>query len=318
MGRAPLTRHGRGLRIRHGGGTGRRRLTYCGRVTDLLSSTDSDLSPEELVRSAGEVLARFDHRTQDSGNVSWLVSTRSGDLFVKSAGQAEPPPGSARPHLDRSARVELLRTAPAIARSVDHPALARLRAVRETPEGPVLVYDRAPGELVGVPAGLRDDPESAYRRFAAASPQLRLAVFDQLLDAHRALEEAGWVACDLYDGCLMVDLATGRLTLIDLDTYRRGPSANDMGRMFGSSRFMAPEEFTLGAPLDARTTVFTLGRLLQHFGTGLSEDLERFCGGAAAAAAVERATRPTRSERHATVGEFAEAWRASRQDPAVG
>lgn len=285
---------------------------YGERVSDLLSTSRSDLNPEELVRSAGEVLARFDHRTQDSGNISWLVSTASGDLFVKCAGEEEPPPGCAPPYLDRSARVELLRSAIAISRSVDHPALARLRNVVETPQGPALVYDRATGELVGVPAEQREDLDSSYRRFATAPPQLRLAVFDQLLDAHRALEEAGWVACDLYDGCLMVDLETGRLTLIDLDTYRRGPSTNDMGRMFGASRFMAPEEFALGAPLDARTTVFTLGRLLQHFGTGLSEDLGRFCAGAGAAAVIERATRTDRAERFADVAELVAAWRAVR------
>ncbi|AXK45814.1 serine/threonine protein kinase [Brachybacterium saurashtrense] len=281
-------------------------------MTALLSLSASDLTPEELVHASGEVLARFDHRTQDSGNVSWLVSTPTGDLFAKSAGEEGPPPGASLPYLDRAARVELLRSATAIARSVVHPALARLRNVIETPQGPVLVYDSAPGELVGVPAEHREDPDSAYRRFAASSPRLRLAVFDQLLDAHRALESEGWVACDLYDGCLMVDLTTGRLTLIDLDTYRRGPSLNDMGRMFGSSRFMAPEECALGAPLDAPTTVFSLGRLLRHFGTGLCEDLARFCGGDATAAVVERATRTDREERFADVAELVAAWGAAR------
>ena len=33
-----------------------------------------------------------------------------------------------------------------------------------------------------------------------------------------------------------------------------------MGRMFGSSRFMAHEEFERGARIDERTTVFTMGR----------------------------------------------------------
>lgn len=281
-------------------------------MSDLLALSHSALSPEELVLSAGEVLARYDHRTQDSGNICWLVSTPDGDLFVKSAGEEAPPPGTAPPYLDRPARITLLRTAVAISRDVDHPALARLRSVIETPQGPVLVYDRAPGELVGVGREHRRDPESSYRRFAAAPAEIRLAVLDQLLDAHRALEEAGWVACDLYDGCLMVDLATGRLTLIDLDTYRPGPSTNDMGRMFGSTRFMPPEEFELGALLDARTTVFTLGRLARHFGTELTEDLGTFCGGPQTARVIERATRAARSERFGSVAELAAAWSTAR------
>ena len=287
---------------------------YRGAVTDLLSLTRSDLTPAVLACSAGEILERYDHRTQDSGNTSWLVATGQGDLFLKSAGsRAAVPPGGEAPLLSHAQRVALLRSAVEIAHGVDHQVLARLRTVIETPDGPVLVYDRAQGELVGVPSTHREDPASSYRRFAAAPVGTRLMVFDQLLEAHAALESAGWVACDLYDGCLMVDLSTGRLTLIDLDTYRRGASTNDMGRMFGSSRFMAPEEFELGAPLDARTTVFTLGRLVRHFGTGLTEDLARFCGGEVAADVVDRATRPVRRERFASVRELAAAWSAARR-----
>lgn len=283
-------------------------------MTDLLSATRTDLTAEQLVASAGTILARYDHRTQDSGNISWLVATDQGEFFVKSAGTcAPPPPGAPIPYLDPAGRVGLLRTAVEIAHSVDHPALSRLRSVIETTDGPALVYDRAPGELIGVPSVRRGDPASPYRRFASAPAGIRLAVLDQLLEAHAALERAGWVACDLYDGCLMVDLLTGQLTLIDLDTYRRGPSTNDMGRMFGSTRFMAPEEFELGAPLDARTTVFTLGRIAVHFGTGLTEDLAQFCGGGETAALLERATRPERSERFGSVAAFVTAWRAVRR-----
>ena len=266
-----------------------------------------------MVRGAGRVLARYDHRTQDSGNVSWIVRTPEADLFVKTAGEdASPPDGAPTPLLDHAARVALLRTAVEISRTVDHPVLARLRNVAETPTGPMLIYDRAPGRLVGVPSEHRQDPGSSYRRFAAAEPGIRLAVFDQLLDAHRALAAAGWVACDLYDGCLMVDLATTRLTLIDLDTYQRGAFPNGMGTMFGSSRFMAPEEFEFGATIDARTTVFTLGRLICHFGTGLTEDLADFCGGGAAGRVIARAARPAREDRFASVGEFADAWSTAR------
>lgn len=287
---------------------------YGGPVIDLLSLTRTHLTAEHLVLSAGEVLARYDHLTQDSGNISWLVRTGEGDLFVKTAGTHAPPPaGATVQYLDHAGRVRLLRSAVELARSVEHPVLARLRSVIETADGPALVYDRAPGELVGVPSAQREDSTSPYRRFATASAELRLEVLDQLLDAHVALESAGWVACDLYDGCLMVDLAAGRLTLIDLDTYRRGASVNDMGRMFGSSRFMAPEEFELGAPLDARTTVFTLGRLVRHVGTGLTEDLAQFCGGAEAAEVVDRATRPVCRERFGTVRELAAAWCAARR-----
>ena len=85
-----------------------------------------------------------------------------------------------------------------------------------------------------------------------------------------------------------------------------------MGRMFGSTRFMAPEEFELGAPVDERTTVFTLGRLAWHFGTRLTERAERFCGPPDLVAVVRRACERAREERYAGVADFAAGWRRAR------
>lgn len=157
----------------------------------------------------------------------------------------------------------------------------------------MLVYDRPPGELVGTLETRRADPASVYQRFARLPADRLLGIFDALIDLHQNLADLGWVASDLYDGCLMVELGTRQLTVIDLDSYRRGPSLNTMGRMFGSTRFMAPEEFCLGAPIDQRTTVFNLARLVWHFATRLTERTDQFCGSAALRAAVEQATAPS-------------------------
>ena len=85
-----------------------------------------------------------------------------------------------------------------------------------------------------------------------------------------------------------------------------------MGRMFGATRFMAPEEFELGAVLDERTTMFTLGRLVRHFGTRLTERDEEFCGSPAVAEVVRRACRPLPADRYEDVAAFAQAWRSAR------
>lgn len=236
------------------------------------------------------------------GNVSWLVDTPQGRYFVKTAGltndHASPIPA---PYLDHSGRVGLLRNAIKLAASCAHVALPRLLNVIESPTGPALVYEAAPGELVGVPPEQREDPASAYRRFAQLPADELLGLFDVLLDLHRDLTAAGWVACDLYDGCLMVDFHGPSLRVVDLDTYRRGPSINEVGRMFGSTRFMAPEDFEMGAVIDQRTTIFTLGRLIWHFGTRLTEEEQHFCGPAALGRTVQRACQPQPSDRHASV-----------------
>ena len=282
-------------------------------MSDLLTVTSIGEQPLDLVRSQGTVIATFDHLTQDSGNVSWLVDLGHRRVFVKTAGtDVPPPPGATVPYFDHAGRVALLRNAVDLARSCDHPALPRLLNVIESPIGPALVYEAAEGELVHVPRARRDDPASSYQRFAHLPAAGLLGVFDLLIDLHVALAAPGWVAVDLYDGCLIVDLATASLTVIDLDSYRRGPSVNDMGRMFGATRFMAPEEFELGAVLDERTTVFTLGRLAWHFGTRLTERGADFCGSAGLGEVVQQACRPSPSDRHASVAAFAEAWRSAR------
>lgn len=279
----------------------------------LLTDATVEDDPADLVRACGVITSEFDHRTQDSGNVSWLIDTNDGPLFVKTAGRPGPAPvGASQPYFDHHGRVALLRNAVDLARSCDHPALARLRNVIESPQGPVLVYEAAPGELVGTSSDRRDDVTSAYQRFAHLDRQRQLVVFDQLIGLHEKLAASGWVAADLYDSCLIVDFDTGRLTVVDLDTYRCGPGVNTMGRMFGSTRFMAPEELELGAAIDQRTTVFTLGRLVWHFGTRLTEQPESFCAGDELRHVAQTACATQRARRYATVAELAERWRDAR------
>ena len=282
-------------------------------MSGLLTATSISEDPADYVARSGVVLATFDHRTQDSGNVSWVVDADGRRLFVKTAGRdAPPPPGAPVPYFDHPDGVALLRNAVELARSVSHPHLPPLLNVIESPSGPVLVYAAAEGELIYAPRARRADPNSAYRRLASLPAQPLLGLFDHLIDVHVALAAAGWVAVDLYDGCLIVDFATGGLTVVDLDAYRRGPSTNDMGRMFGSTRFMAPEEFERGAPIDQRTTVFTLGRLVWHFGTRLTERRDHFCGPPALATVVRAACAFDRALRPPTGAAFADAWRRER------
>jgi len=295
---------------------GCRRLASVAEMSELLTARAIAEDPGVYVRRHGTVIEEFGHLTQDSGNVSWLVEVGDRCAFVKTAGaNGLHAPGAPVPYFDHKGRVRLLRNAIDLAGSCRHPALPRLLNVLESPSGPALVYEAARGELVRVPRGTREDPASAYQRFAHLPADQLLGMFDVLIDLHVALAAAGWVACDLYDGCLIVDFTTASLTVIDLDNYRRGSSVNDMGRMFGATRFMAPEEFELGAVIDERTTTFTLGRLIWHFGTRLTERAEDFCGSPTLAHVVQQACQQSPADRHASVATFATAWMAARNLP---
>jgi serine/threonine-protein kinase len=273
----------------------------------VVSRIDHD--PATYVRECGTILREFNHRSQDSGNVSWLVESAGERLFVKSAGApGRPAPGAPVPYFDHAGRVRLLRNAVDLARSCAHPALPALLNVIESPMGPVLVYEAACGDPIHVPRAQRGDPTSPYQRLAQLPASALFGLFDTLIDVHAALASAGWVAGDLYDGCLIVDFRVPALSVIDLDSYRRGPTSNDMGRMFGSTRFMAPEEFKLGAQIDERTTVFTLGRIVWHFATRLTEDPAEFCGTDALAGVIQKACEPLPADRHTSVADMARAW----------
>lgn len=239
---------------------------------------------------SGDVFATFD--TQDSGNVSYGVRVGERRFFVKTAGRAD--------DAEHAARVARLRNAIAIANGCTHRALPVLDHVIESPAGPHLVYEWFDGELLGVPSVRRDDPASSFQRFRALPATVIAAALTTLYELHAELARAGWIAGDFYDGCLLYDFATHELRVIDLDHYAPGPFTNTMGKMFGSTRFMAPEEFELGARIDERTTVWNLGRAAVVFLGDRGTPGQR--------AAVMRACDPDRRARFATVEDFFAAW----------
>jgi serine/threonine-protein kinase len=274
----------------------------------LLDRDTIDRQPEQYLRSIGTVFAEFGARTQDSGNISYGVQIETERFFVKTAGRVDDP----RPYLGHADRVALLRNAARFSTRVTHAIVPKLLRVIESPVGPLLVYPWLDGELVGARRAQRDDPQSAFQRFRGLPAAEILRCLDAIYDLHAATARAGWVACDFYDGCLLYDFAAARLWLVDLDTYHEGPFRNEMGRMFGSTRFMAPEEFELGALIDEQTTLFTMGRTALVFLSDGTLDPSAFRGPRALFDVVARACEPERSRRFDTLAAFESAWRAVR------
>jgi serine/threonine-protein kinase len=264
--------------------------------------------PEQYLDSVGRVFAEFGALTQDSGNVSYGVRIGSERYFVKTAGRRD----DSLSFLDHAARVALLRNAVRLSESCHHLALPRLYKVIESPSGPLLVYQWLDGELIGTPRDRRDNPESAFQRFRSLPAATIQNGLDAIFDLHCELAGAGWIAVDFYDGCLIYDFKTGRLGIVDLDMYREGPFRNEMGRMFGSTRFMAPEEFELGALIDDRTNVFVMGRTALVFLSDGKLNADTFRGTRALFEVVAKACDPERSRRHDSMASFYHAWLVAR------
>ena len=253
-----------------------------------------DLSPRTFLARRGNIFAVFDHRTQDSGNVSFGVEIGAERYFVKTAGLVD----DDNPYPDHADRVETLRNAVRVAESCDHPALPPLRKVIESPTGPMLFYDWVEGELV----------RNALPRVQSLPGPKVVALLSEVYDLHVELVRRGWIANDFYDGSIIYDFLRRKLHAVDLDTYHRGPFKNRMGRMFGSTRFMAPEEFELGATIDERTTVFTLGRTAAVLLSDNSLDRKPFNGSDAHYEVMLRACQNDPDARFQTVAEFRDAW----------
>ena len=253
--------------------------------------------PAALLDRLGTVFRTFDE--QDSGCVSYGLLADGRRWFVKTATTPE--------------GLSSLRRAVALHHSVSHPAVVPLVHSFTTDNGAALVHPWTAGEVLYHPTrsrhGGRAAPGRPMARFRALPLPRVHAALDAVLDAHLAVEAAGFVAVDFYDGCMLYDFDEHRMVLCDLDEYREGPFVLDADRLPGSTRYMAPEESVRGARIDLRTTVFTLGRALRLL-LDAGDDEEHWRGTPEQLEVVRTATARVPQDRFPSVRSLADAWRS--------
>lgn len=274
----------------------------------LLDVQCIEQTPDVYLNAVGSVFAVFDERSQDSGNISYGVQTAQGRYFVKTAGHPDDP----NPFLSHSERVSLLRNAIRLRRSCDHRTLPSLYQVIESPKGPLLVYQWVAGELIRADAAVRNNPQSTFQRFRRLPSHEIIRALDLVYGLHHQLAQLGWIAVDFYDGCLIYNFDRRELHVVDLDHYSKAPFINGLERMFGSSRFMAPEEFERGARIDERTTVFTMGRTAAVLLSDGTLGRCSFRGSDALYEVVRHACHDDREKRYDSVATFFDAWEDAR------
>lgn len=221
----------------------------------------------------GEVFAVFDQN--DSGNVSFGVRNGEERYFLKVAGLA-----TAQGAVSPQEAVENLRRAETVYRDLAHPHLVRLRETGARGGLFWLVFSWQEGECLydhwNFDRYQREGLPSPRERFRALPAGEKLAALAPVMDFLAQAEERGYAAVDFYDGSLLYDFSQKRMTVCDVDCFRKLPFSNQVGeRYWGSTRLKAPEEYRLGAPICRETAVFTLGALLFHlFGRYLPQELE--------------------------------------------
>lgn len=149
---------------------------------------------------------------------------------------------------------------------------------------------------------------AAHRRFMSLPAKEKLKVFHDILDFLNYIASSGYVAVDFYDGSIMYDFEKQRTTICDIDFFRKQPCVNDMGRMWGSSRFQSPEEYQLGAAIDEVTNVYTAGAFAFALFGNYSRDIEEWTLSKELFHVALKATAADRSIRQQSIRQLMEEW----------
>lgn len=291
-------------------------------------------SPADLtwLTALGRVFQVFSQN--DSGNISFGVDTGHGKLFVKAAGLSTLE--SACTPQEAAAN---LKAAMQVYEDIRHPSLIRLRSHYPAEGLYISIFDWAEGQCLydhwnfDYYAAHPEVTPPAQRFKELPNPE-KLAACQTLFSFLEETAKSGYVAVDFYDGSILYDFRTSRLTICDIDLFTRAPSINTRGEgYYGSKRLKAPEEYILGAAVDERTNVFTLGALLLGFFGDFTPEERQRCYqenrftpcppsawglGPASYRAACQAASPQPSARFATIAAFAAAWaQALKEDGTV-
>ncbi|MEH7306342.1 serine/threonine protein kinase [Neobacillus drentensis] len=264
----------------------------------------------DWLRNLGKVFCVFDE--QDSGNISFGIEKDGVKKFVKYAGArtleylGEPEDAISR----------LMNSIP-LYEELKHPHLIKLINHFQVAEGYALVFDWFDGECLHShwsfpPPEKYTHPDSPFFRFKQLPIEFRLESLKCIFEFHVYVEKQNYVAIDFYDGSILYDFENNSTKICDIDFYKKKPFINTMGRLWGSSRFMSPEEFELGAEIDERTNVFNMGAIaFGLLGGDLDRSILKWDADQELYEVALKAVEKDKNDRYSTVKEFFLAWESA-------
>ncbi|OPA75219.1 serine/threonine protein kinase [Paenibacillus selenitireducens] len=266
----------------------------------------------DWLRAQGQVFCVFDQ--QDSGNICFGVIKGGQRRFVKYAG-AMPVDFSGNP----KDAVQRLSQAIPLYTALEHDHLIKLIDHFQVNSGYVAIFEWFEGECLHShwsypPPAKYEHPDSPFYRFRHLPLEQRLDSLDVIFSFHESMEAQGYVAVDFYDGSILYDFANHRTKICDIDFYRKAPTYNDMGENFwGARRSKAPEEFILGAPIDSKTNVYTMGAIaFGLLGGEMDHSITKWDADKSLYEVAFHAVCEDREQRYHTVKAFKEAWDSAR------
>ena len=261
----------------------------------LLDITEIDTDIDDYLKQIGEITYRFPEH--DSRCQSFQTVVDNQRWFVK--------------HGNISQTIMWLKQAVRFHAAVQHEALPQLHNAFTTPDGLTLVYNWIDGEGLRPERELSDGELHPRDRFCALPAAEIIDALNVIYDVHVLIEKRGFIAEDFYDGCIIYDFEKKQIHLYDFDHYHPAPFINDRGRLYGSRRFMAPEEFQKGERIDERTNVFMLGRTAFVLLANNSDSRNDWKASEDMWQVAKRATNTDKQLRYQSVKEFVSAWHAA-------
>jgi len=201
-----------------------------------------------FLKEYGEVFKVFDE--QDSGCVCFGVSNGTDRYFIKFAGVM-----TMKHHRDSHVGDAVARLKAAVPKYIElaHPLLIHFVEAKEAGGGFLSVSEWFDGESFSI------EVPPLYEKYLALPPDIKISIYERILQFHRHVAERGYVAMDFNDYSTLYNFQTGEVKICDIDFYAKQSYMNGTGRIFGISALMAPEEYRISGLIDEVTNVYTMG-----------------------------------------------------------
>jgi serine/threonine-protein kinase len=200
--------------------------------------------------------------------------------------------------------VRLKETVP-IYEALAHPSLIRFVRAEEIGGGFAMIFEWVDA-ICTHPMYPAD-----YRAFRQLPIDVKKQIFGEIIEFMAFVAERGYVAIDFYDGSIMWDVVNNRTIICDIDFFQKSPYVGRVD-LWGSSRFVSPEERTDGAVIDEITNVYTLGATAFCLFADSDRSSEAWTISDEQFAVVKRATSGDRNERQQSTRQLMDEWRAAQ------
>ena len=270
-----------------------------------------ELHDFRFLKKFGKVFCVFDK--QDSGNICFGLDNGTEKVFIKYAGAKTVEYNGETP-----VAIERLKKAMPLYKVLKHNSLIKFIESFETNDGYAVIFKWADGQCMHAHWDFEKyskytHPKSPNFKYRNLPLEERLNSLETIFTFHEFVASKGYVAIDFYGGSIMYDFATQTTTICDIDFYEKQPFINNMGRMWGSSRFMSPEEYEMGAAIDEITNVFNMGAItFELLGDNKERSFKNWQGSKLLYNIAKKAVSPQRCDRYQSLVEFRAEWNKGR------